>query len=144
MLLSIAANHDAWYFAGTVVVGPTLLELAFHYVLAKLMLTDSNAPSSLPGPAVCSGNPPEPGNGVFSCASPVSINTVCTATCNEGYKGDPTAPSATCLSTGTYGPVTGACTLIRKYHGLVSCAKNDQGCLQPCAGWFSRQSIMWL
>lgn len=60
-------------------------------------------------PAVCTGNPKQPGNGSFACPSPALPGSVCNATCDAGYEG---TPSATCQSDGTYSDVTGTCELI--------------------------------
>lgn len=69
--------------------------------------------------AVCTGNPPQPANGVFSCGTPVAskngqaglrvtaVNRDCTARCAPGAVG---SPKSTCTAQGKWSPVVGACT----------------------------------
>lgn len=57
-------------------------------------------------PTTCAGSPANPANGIYSCGTSSSPGRVCTATCNTGFTG---LPSATCLSTGLWSATTGAC-----------------------------------
>lgn len=60
-----------------------------------------------PAVPVCTGNPTQPTNGAFACPSPAAVGYVCKANCSQGYTG---SPSSTCQASGTYSPVTGACS----------------------------------
>ena len=68
----------------------------------------------MPLSAVCNGSPTKPDHGAFtSCRATSLPGASCVATCHDGYTaGSEGAPLAVCNDTGSWGPVTGDCTLI--------------------------------
>ena len=64
--------------------------------------------SRCPFPAVCNGALPAVPNGAFpTTCTGAAVAGTCTAVCNTGFTG---SPVSTCLDTGAWSDVSGACT----------------------------------
>ena len=75
--------------------------------------------------AVCNGSPVA-ANGTFSCGTSSAFGSTCTATCNTGFSG---FPSATCGSAG-WSTVSGSCTPIGEWQRVVVVVHGGK-----CVGW---------